>query len=170
MLYFMNSGRNYENTNGMTSSLPCFGPAFNTRVPSKKEKRDFRRFRLCHSFLPHDACRLFYLVLRTSQVSVFLVKIYIFYRSIRCFYVNFFRYSTFKFDISSHRHRKRSRSREKSHKSSGHKSSKQRKMVSTEGTKHNEEVLQRILQSVTKIKTNLAACNSRISGVPRTSL
>ena len=67
--------------------------------------------------------------------------------------------------MSSHRHRKRSHSHEKSHHSSTHKSPKRAKNVATETTKHNEDVLQQILQSVTELKADLSVCNSRISAL-----
>ena len=67
--------------------------------------------------------------------------------------------------MSSHRHRKRSHSHEKSHNSSTHKSPKRAKNVATETTKHNEDVLQQILQSVTELKADLSICNSRLSAL-----
>ena len=107
----------------------CFGSHFNTRVPPKS-KNNFRRYRRCHSFTSHDIFRLFYLVLRTPLVSVFLVKLCIFIAPFVVFCVNFLDIlapSTCILKMSCHRHRKRSRSHEKSHHSSTHKSPKRAK-------------------------------------------
>ena len=149
----------------MTSSLPCFASHFNTRVPLKS-KNNFRRYRRCHRFMSHDAFRLFYLVLRTPQVSVFLVKLWIFIAPFVVFYVNFLDIlapstcilclAIGTVNVLVHRP-----SHEKSHHSSTHKSPKRAKNVATETTKHNEDVLKQILQSVTELRANLSVCNSR---------
>ena len=69
------------------------------------------------------------------------------------------------FIMSSHRHRKRSRSRDNSPNTSTRKSSKRPKNISDKTAKHNEDVLQQILQSVTELKADLSASNSRISAL-----
>ena len=107
-------------------------------------------------------------MLRTLQVSWFSRENLHFFSVHLLFYDDFLHIlapSTLNFIMSSHRHRKRSRSREKSPNTSTHKSSKRPKNVSAKTAKHNEDVLQQILQSVTELKADLSACNSRISAL-----
>ena len=115
-----------------------------------------------------DAFRPFYLVVWTPQVSVFLVKVCIFIAPFVVFYATFLDTpapSTCIFKLSSHRHRKRSRSHKKSHQSSTHKSPKRSKSVASKTTKHNEDVLEQILQSANEFQADFSVCNSRISGL-----
>ena len=58
-----------------------------------------------------------------------------------------------------------SRSQDNLPNTSTRKSSKRPKNISDKTTKHNQDVLQQILQSVTELKADLSACNSRISAL-----